>query len=99
LSKLKKAVIVARIVGDKYDQPTTVHSVVAIDLNGELYESVRADYELVRECLNDPKRGFSCLTGKMGVYVQPRTKGAGHGSTSRAFYARPLFLSEFIDLN
>ena len=69
-----------------------------MDLSGELYEAVRADYELVQDCLNDPKRGFSYLTGKMGVYVQPRTKGAGHGSTSRAFYARPLFLAEFINL-
>jgi len=28
------------------------------------------------------------LTGRMGVLVQPRTKGSGHGSTTRAFYAR-----------
>jgi hypothetical protein len=34
----------------------------------------------------------------MGKYIQPRTKGAGHGSTSRAFYARPLFLKQFIKL-
>ncbi len=25
-------------------------------------------------------------------------KGAGHGSTSRAFYARPAFLAQFIAL-
>ena len=99
LAKLKKAVIVARVVGVSYDVPTFVHSVTGIDLSGELYEAVRADYELVRECLNDPERGFSALTGHMGVYIQPRTKGQGHGSTSRAFYARPLFLSQFVDLS
>jgi len=98
LAKLKKAVIVARIVGNNYSQPSFVHSVTSIDLTGDLYEAVRADYEIVQDCLNDPRRGFSALTGSMGVYVQPRTKGAGHGSTSRAFYARPLFLSQFIDL-
>lgn len=38
------------------------------------------------------------LTGGMGVYIQPRTKGAWHGSTSRAFYARTKFLAEFIKL-
>jgi DNA mismatch repair protein MutH len=99
LAKLKKAVIVARTVGASYDMPTVVHSVTAIDLSGELYEAVRADYEIVRECLNDPERGFSALTGKMGTFIQPRTKGAGHGSISRAFYARPRFLARFIDLN
>ena len=99
LVKLRKAVIVARIVGNSYDEPTFVHSVTGIDLSGDLYDAVREDYELVRECLNDPNRGFCDLTGRMGVYIQPRTKGQGHGSTSRAFYARPLFLSKFIDLS
>jgi len=99
LAKLKKAVIVARTVGASYDMPTFVHSVTSMDLDGELYDAVKADYELVQECLNDPERGFSMLTGRMGVYVQPRTKGAGHGSMSRAFYARTLFLAQFIDLS
>ncbi|MGE4311437.1 MutH/Sau3AI family endonuclease [Desulfovibrio sp.] len=99
LAKLRKAVIVARVVGKTYADPTFVHSVTLIDLSGPLYDAVEADYELVRTCLNDPRRGFSALTGSMGVHVQPRTKGAGHGSTSRAFYARPLFLQQFIRLN
>ncbi|MCL2109453.1 MAG: hypothetical protein FWH20_08950 [Oscillospiraceae bacterium] len=98
LAKLQKAVIVARIVGESYNQPTFIHSVTAINLTDELFAAVRADYELVRACLNDPARGFSALSGKMGVYIQPRTKGAGHGSVSRAFYARPRFLAEFVDL-
>lgn len=99
LSKLKKAVIVARTVGASYDMPTFVHSVTSIDLEGGLYDAVKADYELVQECLNDPERGFVKLTGKMGAYIQPRTKGAGRGSISRAFYARPRFLAQFIDLS
>ena len=98
LSKLKKFVCVARIVGNTYDEPTFIHSIVPFDLTNELYEAVRADYNLVRDCLLDPARGFEVLTGAMGQYIQPRTKGAGHGSTSRAFYARPLFLAQFINL-
>jgi len=98
LAKLQKAVIVARIVGESYNQPTFIHSVTTTDLTGEMFAVVRADYELVRECLDDPARGFSALSGKMRVYIQPRTKGAGHGSVSRAFYARPRFLAEFVDL-
>lgn len=98
LAKLHKAVIVTRIVGDSYAKPTFVHSVAEIDLSGALYDAVEADYELVRECLNDPRRGFTYLTGTMGKFIQPRTKGPGHGSRSRAFYARPIFLSQFIRL-
>lgn len=98
LAKLKKAVCVARIVGSNVDEPTIIHSVVTIDLENEAFEIVKKDYELVRECLNNPSKGFSSLTGKMGVYVQPRTKGAGHGSQSRAFYARPSFLANYINL-
>jgi DNA mismatch repair protein MutH len=98
LTKLSKAVIVARIVGDTYAKPTFIHSVTEIDLSGELYDAVKADYDLVQRCLNDPECGFAALSGKMGNYVQPRTKGAGHGSISRAFYARPVFLGQFIKL-
>jgi DNA mismatch repair protein MutH len=98
-SKLKKAVCVARIVGKNVDDPTWVHSVSTLSLEGEMLDAVRKDYEDVRTCLNDPERGFRFLTGKMGVYVQPRTKGAGHGSISRAFYARPVFLTNYISLS
>jgi len=98
LMKLRKAVIVARTVGADYSEPSFVHTVTSFDLNGELYEAVRDDYELVRECINDPARGFSSLTGRMGQYIQPRTKGKGHGSISRAFYARTQFLAAFINI-
>ena len=98
--KLRKAVCVARTVGKTVDEPSFIYSVstIDLDLNSELYEAVKRDYEAVQTCLQDPARGFSHLTGRMGVYVQPRTKGAGHGSTSRAFYARPIFLAQFINL-
>lgn len=85
LAKLQKFVIVARIVGENSYAPTFIHSVTGVDLSDELYKVVREDYELVRECINDPNRGFSALTGEMGTYIQPRTKGPGHGSISRAF--------------
>lgn len=98
-AKLKKAVCVARIVGKDFSEPTIVHSVTAIDLAGKIYEQVKEDYELVQDCINDPNRGFDALTGSMGVYIQPRTKGRGHGSTSRAFYARKNFLAEYIKLD
>ena len=98
LSKLEKAVIVVKLVGRSFDYPQIVHSIVTLDLNGELYFAVRDDYEMIRDCIRDPARGFHFLSGKMGRYIQPRTKGTGHGSTSRAFYARKQFLEQFIDL-
>ena len=101
LSKLKKAVVVARTVGRTVDEPSFVYDIVEFDLSEgtDLYESVKADYNLVRQTLLDQNKGFNFLTGKVGTYIQPRTKGSGHGSTSRAFYARPSFLAQFIDLN
>lgn len=98
-AKLRKAVCVARIVGDDYSKPTSVHSVTTLGLDGELLEQVKQDYEQIRTCIQDPARGFEKLTGRMGKYIQPRTKGSGHGSTTRAFYARKDFLKQFIELD
>ncbi|MBE3128901.1 MAG: hypothetical protein IMZ60_04400, partial [Actinobacteria bacterium] len=95
---LRKTVVVARIVGCSIDEPSYIYSVIEFDLQGELYNAVKADYDLVRQTLFDPQKGFNSLTGKMGIYIQPRTKGAGHGTTARAFYARPRFLGKFIKL-
>ena len=97
LEKLN-GIIVARIVGSSLVEPSYVHSANILELQGSLYEKVKKDYDDVRSCINDPNQGFDALTGKMGKYIQPRTKGAGHGSTSRAFYARKGFLAEFIRL-
>lgn len=100
LSKLKKAVVVARTVGKTVNDPSFIYDIVEFDLNegSELYQAVQADYDLVRQTLLNCGSDITALTGKMGRYIQPRTKGTGHGSTSRAFYARPIFLAQFINL-
>jgi len=95
LAKLKKAVVAARIWISKEEKSSILHSVVTFDLNDpQVYNQVKEDYNLVRNTIIN--EGFEALTGKMGVYIQPRTKGPGHGSTSRAFYARVDFLKKFI---
>jgi DNA mismatch repair protein MutH len=92
LTKLLKFVWVVREVGTTVDQPSLVVRVAAVDLTSGLRTVVENDYETVRKCLMDPARGFAALTGSMGTYIQPRTKGPGHGSVSRAFYGRKQFL-------
>lgn len=95
LAKLKKAVIAARIWFGQEEKSSILYKVATFDLgNEELYEQVKKDYNTVRDTIIN--KGFRCLTGHMGVYIQPRTKGAGHGSISRAFYARPKFLKKFV---
>jgi len=95
LAKLQKIVVVARVFECTEDTCSLLHSVGQFNLdNSEIYEQVKADYELVRETIIS--RGLNALTGTMGVKVQPRTKGAGHGSTSRAFYARKAFVAEIL---
>ena len=63
-----------------------------------MYAAVKADYDFVRTALIDSNGDMQKLSGKMGKYIQPRTKGRGHGSITRAFYARPVFLKQFIKL-
>ena len=88
-------VVVARVFESQADNRSLVHSVASFDLdNPQIYEQVKADYNLVRETIIT--QGFSSLTGKMGILVQPRTKGQGHGSTSRAFYARTKFVAHIL---
>ena len=101
-AKLRKIVVVARTVGNDVFEPSYFYDVFEIDLsNPKIYKQVKEDYEFVRNILSqfkDPYEGLKHLSGKMGVYIQPRTKGAGHGSISRAFYARKKFLELFLDL-
>lgn len=97
LAKLRELVICARLYNDIHEIKSTLVSVGKFDLcEKDLYEQVKEDYELVRNTIKT--KGFSALTGAMGVYVQPRTKGPGHGSISRAFYARPIFIKKILDL-
>ena len=97
LAKLRSLVVVARIYENPQETTTTMYDVVTFDLDDpDVYRIVKADYDQVRNTIE--KSGFDALTGKMGKYVQPRTKGAGHGSTSRAFYARTTFSRRILGL-
>lgn len=91
-------VVVARVFESKAETRSLCHLVTEFDLgNKELYEQIKADYDLIREVIRT--KGFAHLSGSMGIMVQPRTKGAGHGSTSRAFYARAALVAKILGID
>jgi DNA mismatch repair protein MutH len=97
LAKLRKAVVCARLFESQKEERTILVRVASFDLTDKvIYEQVKKDYEETRNCIIT--NGFEYLTGSMGVLIQPRTKGAGHGSTSRAFYARTPFVARILGI-
>lgn len=73
-------------------------SVASLDFaeDDELIREIKADYDFIRAKLI--KHGFSALTGKDGKWIQARTKGSGHGSISRAFYARKILVKKIFEM-
>lgn len=97
-TKMRRMIVVSRVFESKAETSSLLHAAATFDLdNPIIYSHVKADYELVRDTIRS--LGFHSLTGKMGVLVQPRTKGAGHGSTSRAFYARTQFVAHILNIS
>jgi len=96
-NKLQSLIICGREFESKKEKHSILISVGTFDLvDKKIKEQVRKDYELVQNTIR--KKGFNYLTGKMGVLVQPRTKGPGHGSESRAFYARTNFVKTLLGI-
>lgn len=95
--KLRKLVVASRIFSSKEETTSIFYAAVPFDLdNPNTFAQVKADYDQIRNIIK--VQGFCSLSGAIGELIQPRTKGAGHGSTSRAFYARPRFVSRILGL-
>jgi DNA mismatch repair protein MutH len=95
--KLQRMVVVARVFESVAETRSLCHMVAEFDLGNEaLYRQIKADYDVVRDVIRT--KGFQYLTGSMGVFVQPRPKGPGHGSTSRAFYARAMLVGRILGI-
>lgn len=60
----------------------------------EVYNTIESDYNQIRK--DYLEKGI--LQSKTGVLLQTRTKGAGHGTTSRAFYIRQGFMKQCVPL-
>ena len=57
--------------------------------------ALKNDYDAIRTAF----LADGMLTSTTGALLQNRTKGAGHGSTSRAYYLRPEFMKKNVPLN
>ena len=95
--KLRSMVVVSRVYESSREEHSVLHAAAEFDLdNAKIYAQVKADYETIREQIR--VRGIDSVTGDLGKLVQARTKGRGHGSTTRAFYARPRFVAHILNL-
>jgi DNA mismatch repair protein MutH len=97
--KLKSIIFCAVSWHGPHTPVSSLLKVDEIDLceDSKLIEEVKSDYDFIRDKLINS--GFSSLTGKDGKWIQARTKGPGHGSISRAFYARKSFIEEILKIN
>ncbi len=96
-AKLKTIVFCAVMWHGQNAEKAELIKVTSLDFaeTDELILEIKADYDFIREKLI--KNGFGSLTGKDGKWIQARTKGAGHGSTSRAFYARTSLVKKIFE--
>jgi len=62
----------------------------------EIIQEIKNDYDFIRSKLIT--QGFEALTGADGKWIQARTKGPGHGSVSRAFYARTGLVKKIFEI-
>lgn len=87
-NKLKAIIFCAVMWHGKNSKSGELLKVASLDFaeDDELIKEIKTDYDYIRNKLI--QSGFESLTGEDGKWIQARTKGKGHGSTSRAFYAR-----------
>lgn len=97
-AKLKTIVFCAVEWNGTNSEEARLLKVTSLDFteDDELIKEIKADYDLIREKLIT--QGFEALTGSDGKWIQARTKGAGHGSTSRAFYARTGLVKKIFEI-
>jgi len=97
-AKLKTIVFCAVEWNGTNSEKAKLLKVASLDFaeDDELIKEIKADYDFIRNKL--VKQGFEALTGKDGKWIQARTKGPGHGSVSRAFYARTSLVKNIFEI-
>lgn len=98
-NKLKSTIFCAVSWDGHFAATSKLIGVSSLDFvdDENLFKSLELDYIEVQRILKI--KGLSGLSGKMGKLIQPRTKGKGHGSVGRAFYARKGFIDKVIEAN
>jgi DNA mismatch repair protein MutH len=95
--KLRSMVVVSRVYESPRELHSMLHAAAEFDLNNpKISEQVARDYETIRTKIRNS--GIDSVTGDLGELVQARTKGRGHGSKTRAFYARTNFVAHILNL-
>lgn len=94
--KLRRMVLVARVYEHRSERHSPLWGVTTFDLDPDLARLIQADYRRVQDIVR--VYGLEALDGRIGRLVQPRPKGPGHGSTSRAFYARTRLIAHVFNL-
>ncbi len=95
--KLRSMVVVSRVYESPREEHSILHAAAEFDLdNANIHALVKDDYQAIREQIRS--RGIDSVTGDLGQLVQARTKGRGHGSKTRAFYARATFVARILNL-
>jgi DNA mismatch repair protein MutH len=95
--KLRSMVVVSRVYESTQELRSILHAAAEFDLDKpKIQAQVKDDYEVIRAQIR--LRGIDSVTGDLGKLVQARTKGRGHGSTTRAFYARTIFVAHILNL-
>ena len=97
-AKLKTIVFCAVQWNGTNSEEAKLLKVTSLDFaeDDDLIKEIKADYDFIREKLIT--KGFKSLTGADGEWIQARTKGAGHGSISRAFYARTGLVKKIFEI-
>jgi len=97
-AKLKTIIFCAVKWNGKNSESGELLKVASLDFaeDDELIREIKNDYDFIRNKL--VTQGFKALTGKDGKWIQARTKGPGHGSISRAFYARKSLVNKIFQI-
>ena len=57
-------------------------------------KNIENDYNLIKNHLKN--NGLDSIKSNIGTYIQARTKGKGHGTKSRCFYAKKPLIFDLV---